>query len=88
LIKVKSQKKNDGIAVWPNPVNDFLNFSIPESTEGDVLLDVLNLSGVSVIIAKINSSVTSLNCSRLSSGFYYLRAKKGESNYFGKFVKS
>ncbi len=71
----------ENIAVYPNPVNTHLNIEFAELTE-EVDLYVYNLMGQIVLQQKMNGSTIQIDCSGMQAGFYTLKIKDINGNYF------
>jgi aryl-phospho-beta-D-glucosidase BglC (GH1 family) len=70
----KNQVKDNQFAVYPNPVSDKLNFSVPEGFT-KYTAQIFDLTGKQYSITKIDSNETtnSIDTNNLSDGVYVLR---------------
>ena len=84
----KKNVENNGITVYPNPVNDKLYISLPDFHENGVVR-VFDLYGnvIGAYPISSNSSTQVLNVNNLIKGVYFYTIKTSTSNYKGKFVK-
>jgi Secretion system C-terminal sorting domain len=71
------------VTVSPNPVSDFLNIQLPESTSSPLDVQVFDTQGRLVLLA--NEQV--LDVQKLAAGMYSLKVVVGERVFAGKFVK-
>ena len=62
--------KTSGIKLYPNPVNDQLNFISSENINS---ISILNLTGQEVLQSKINTTSGQVNVSALPKGIYILK---------------
>lgn len=62
--------KTSGIKLYPNPVNDQLNFISSENINS---ISILNLTGQEVLQSKMNSASGQVNVSALPKGIYILK---------------
>jgi hypothetical protein len=72
-------------SVYPNPVSDYINVSIPNNMS--FKYSVYSLTGKVLLKGKSDSNKTRINVSALRSGLYILKLKSGSSVYSTKFVK-
>ena len=71
--------------VFPNPVNDILNFNLKENCKS---IEILSLEGKSLSIENINGTTSKVNVANLTSGVYMFKLTndKGQVST-NKFVK-
>ncbi|MDR0688528.1 MAG: T9SS type A sorting domain-containing protein [Prevotellaceae bacterium] len=76
------------LSVYPNPVRDELNLSLPDELRGvsPALLEIFSLSGQRVHCEPLTSNV--VNVSRLPQGIYFIRLSQGANSGYAKIVKS
>lgn len=84
LIGVNEIGERQELLLYPNPVNDVLNISLPQGEFYDVM--VYDAVGRQVIRTNSNG-LTKLDVSSLESGAYFILATDGEISYTGKFIK-
>lgn len=76
------------INVYPNPVNEILNFTLFGEIKYSALLQILNLEGEVMIEQKIlNSGRNPINMSQLPNGIYLCRYNNGAVITTEKIVK-
>jgi hypothetical protein len=76
-----------GINIFPNPADDQLNVSV-EGVDNRSEIKVYNLMGKLVMQQQGNGdSITQLNISKLSAGFYLVNVSDGKVTRSAKFVK-
>ncbi|HMC96172.1 MAG TPA: T9SS type A sorting domain-containing protein, partial [Flavobacteriales bacterium] len=82
----------DQLATWPNPVTDELNIQLTSSLRGSVNLDILDLSGRTVLagnrMLSNGSNRLSLPTGDLNPGMYLLRIGNGSEAQVLRFVKT
>ncbi len=78
---IQSPNKED-IAIYPNPVSDFLYINNSEDVKR---IDILNSSGT--IVKGINNRQSEINCKEINSGFYFLQITTPKDKKVFKFIK-
>ncbi len=83
---------NNNVMVWPNPVNDILNFSYSTYSDSNSIINLYDLNG-RVIYNKTKKSVNNIindniDISKLSSGLYILSIRHGKSIIRKKIIKN
>ena len=73
------------IRLYPNPVKDVLTISMPNSDTG--VIELYNILGEKVLVAKLTSSNSSLNLSELKSGIYLATINTSSNSTTKKIVK-
>lgn len=73
-----------GLKIYPNPVKDVLNISLPQSGYYDIV--VYDAVGRQILKSGGNNLV-GLKVSSLESGAYFIMATDGKESYSGKFIK-
>ena len=82
----KNEKK---LSVYPNPCKDYLTIENQSFTADDYLLEILDLSGRSLIKQPIYlSTIDRVDVSSLESGIYVLRINNQEFLFNTLFVKN
>jgi hypothetical protein len=71
----------ENIGVYPNPTSTNLNIEFADIKE-EVELYVYNLMGQIVLQQKMNETITQIDCSGLQAGYYMLKIKSLNENYF------
>jgi hypothetical protein len=82
--------EQNGIVVYPNPVqDDNINISIA-SLKSDVqsTIEVLDNSGKVLVQQKVTAALTSINISAYSAGIYYIRVMAGKEQLYYKITKA
>jgi hypothetical protein len=72
------------IALWPNPVNDILNYNSKEIIE---LILIHDSRGKLIWSEKVNSKEGRINLTPISKGIYFTSFIKREKISINKFVK-
>ena len=85
------EQLNGDFRLFPNPCNDVLNISLPDSCKGkSVLISISNIQGQIVLQKEFNDSATStslqLKISDLNSGSYLLQVVDGPAISEARFV--
>lgn len=70
------------VSVYPNPVNNVLNFTINNNSDNTVF-EIIDLNGRKVFEGHTNGTNESVNVETLSSGMYILKVNQA----FAKFIK-
>lgn len=83
---------NKNLMIWPNPVNDILNFSFLSSSDSDAIINLYDSRG-RVVYKRTKESINNnisdnIDISNLSSGFYILSIRHGESIVRKKIIKN
>jgi hypothetical protein len=77
---------NFTINLFPNPAGDRLNVSV-EGVQKKTAIKVYNLMGKLVMQQESGNTITQLNVSKLSAGFYLVHVNDGNETRSAKFVK-
>ena len=92
LTGVTEEPEQEELATWPNPVSDELNIQLTSSMRGRVNMDVIDLSGRTVLagsnILTSGPNRLSLPTSELTPGMYMLRIGNGNDARTIRFVKT
>jgi hypothetical protein len=78
-------KLNDLVSVYPNPFNSQL--SVRNGSASDLKINVLDVTGKTIISQQSNSEVIELNTAELSNGIYFVRIMSGDLVATYKIVK-
>ncbi|MEO8590453.1 MAG: T9SS type A sorting domain-containing protein [Flavobacteriales bacterium] len=82
----------DELATWPNPVTDELNIQLTSSLRGSVNVDILDLSGRTVLagnhMLSNGANRLSMPTGDLNPGMYLLRIGNGSEAQVLRFVKT
>ncbi len=76
--------------IYPNPVNNQLNISLDFARPVMLMVSITDLTGKVLMSFNRNaasSETIRLDLTDLSRGFYFLRIRSGNDNYFQKFIK-
>ena len=86
-IKSVDVKSIEGITLWPNPVENFLNIQIENNSKGNVMISILSLDG-KVLFNKIISDIMSeIDLSFLNNGIYLIKVKTDNKVICKKIIK-
>ncbi len=88
LVGAKETTNQEKLSVFPNPVEDMVNFTLPESLN-EYNFEVSDLTG-RVVIKKsdmLNSGLNSLNISSLPHGIYFIHVIGRDKEYSAKMLK-
>ena len=78
---------NKQLQIYPNPVNDILNFNL-QNTDEILNYSILNSTGQIVMSGSwSNEGISAINIEMLKSGIYFLSIKTSTEVYYNKFVK-
>jgi hypothetical protein len=90
IVRVGSPKTNAELAVYPNPVKDLLQLSIPSSKQQDISVLVYDMSGAllktSRFSIKEGNNMIQIPSSSWKSGVYMVNVKMDNANLWQKFV--
>ncbi len=84
------QPKTESLDIFPNPVTDFLNVSLPDHLRGNFTVSIYNFSGQAVSgqnISDINQNHIKIDVSALSRGLYLLVITNVDGTRSVKFEK-
>ncbi len=74
------------VNAYPNPVNDYINVSLPGVV--NTIAYVYDLNGREVLNKTVNKTAKfKLDVSKLSPGYYVIKVQNGHNRYVAKFVK-
>ncbi|MDY0089335.1 MAG: T9SS type A sorting domain-containing protein [Flavobacteriaceae bacterium] len=80
-LDVKDYYSGNPLKIYPNPVNNILNFDILASLNNE-FAEIFDITGKKILVEKLNGS--SINVSSLSNGIYILKI----GNQRNKFIKN
>ena len=75
--------KKDGITIYPNPANDFVNINIENS--GDI--EIYDMSGILILNKSVSAGITNLNIGNFNSGIYVIKYKCAEFQIITRLIK-
>ncbi len=78
--------KNKGVSLYPNPANDYLHIDIPPESNGQMKVQIFDLTGKLVLQEK-KFSGDELEIGQLAPGLYILLMENEGRVYRAKFVK-
>jgi hypothetical protein len=81
---------NHGVLIYPNPVQKVANVSLTTEWNGEVVFEIVDLSGRQHITQVADTRVSrdiSINVTKLTKGFYILHAVSGEQRTSMKLIK-
>ena len=64
--------ENSGIKLYPVPVINMLNVSLPFTLNNTILL-IYNINGVEIYSTNITDSITEIDMSNFSPGIYFIK---------------
>jgi hypothetical protein len=73
--------------IYPNPVSDIINITLPAELSVQTTVNIFNLLGEKVLSDEYNSDNIALNVSNLNSGIYFIQVSSGGQIYVSKFQK-
>jgi aminopeptidase N len=91
VVGLKSNTKETGLNLMPNPVDDVLTMSLPDyETFSNAHILVSDNKGFEVIKTDVNTNQNCclLNVKKLKSGMYYLVIENNKKRYIARFIKS
>lgn len=68
------------LEIYPNPVKEMLKINLGNSVQGNLYLEIMNITGQRIYAQQLNiqgSSQTEINVQQLHSGIYFLRITNG-----------
>jgi aminopeptidase YwaD len=81
----ENMKLSEKLVVYPNPVENGLNFNMPEGIE-EYDLRITDASG-RVLLSKNGNTMEQLDVTMLKSGSYYLIVRANDKFYTANFTK-
>ena len=75
------------VYLYPNPANSILNLQLPDAQRMPESYRIINSLGQEVGAGYIDSTLQTIDISRLSSGMYFVRLAKGSDAQTLKFIK-
>jgi len=78
---------SQAILLSPNPVSDILNIKLDKKTKKSDFVEIVNLSGQTILTQKMESNELSLNVSKLSPGIYIVQTYVSGVMRKQKFIK-
>lgn len=78
------------LSVYPNPVNEILNVTLPEQASGNVEVKVFDITGKNLqmsVESDAKQKVISIDTKGLKKGTYVVRVRTGGKLYSQKFIK-
>ena len=91
VVGLKSNQKETGLNLAPNPVDDVLTITLPDSENFlNAVVLITDNKGFEVIKTPINNYQNKLlvNVKKLNPGIYYLVIENGKKRYTARFIKS
>jgi len=76
----------DAVKIYPNPVIDVLNISIPGKVNNGTI-KVVDARGVVITDQKVTNNLQHINVSKLAKGVYLLKVNNNGTDSILKFVK-
>ncbi|WP_196888971.1 T9SS type A sorting domain-containing protein [Aureivirga sp. CE67] len=80
-----SELEIEGLKIYPNPVNDILNFTSKEKIQS---MKIKNILGKVIFEEKLNKTNGTINVSGLNDGIYFLLIKSGNKINTVKILKN
>ena len=75
------------LKIYPNPVNDYVNVSVPGNVDRQSLLNIFDARGMLVRTINMTNNLQRINVADLPKGVYIIKLNKGEGNLSSKFVR-
>jgi hypothetical protein len=79
--------KAEGLKVYPNPVTDVINVSLPSNASKQAILNIVDARGAVVSKVIMNSTLQRINVAHLPKGIYIIQLQTDKGNLSSKFVK-
>lgn len=80
------QFNNDGILVYPNPVNEVVTFSFPSNANSREI-SIYNNLGQEILVFNSNNSLQEISLQSLESGIYFYKINTANKTFTGKLLK-
>ncbi|OBX23682.1 T9SS type A sorting domain-containing protein [Bizionia sp. APA-3] len=71
-MSVEELVESESVKIYPNPVTDFVNISIPDNNE-NIRVTIYSATGKQVGNYTMNNALRNLDLSHLSSGMYLVQ---------------
>jgi aminopeptidase N len=91
VVGLKSNQKETGLNLAPNPVDDVLTITLPDSENFlNAVVLITDNKGFEVIKISVNNNQNKhlVNIKKLTPGIYYLVIENGKKRYTARFIKS
>ncbi|MFN8252376.1 MAG: M4 family metallopeptidase [Ferruginibacter sp.] len=75
------------LRVYPNPVTDVMNISVPGAIDAKAILKVVDVNGKLVLQQQITSNIQAVNIAKLPQGVYLVKVENGGNVITSKIVK-
>ena len=86
-LSIRDEDK-DWIRIFPNPVNDVLNISLPENINGKATISILDILGKEIQKTSFAAvSELSISTTSLASGIYFIKLKLDAEVYVKKILR-
>ena len=80
---IQTPKSNGEMYIYPNPVNDFFNVSMPE----DGQLQIFNVSGQLLHFQRLEKGISTIQVNDYAKGMYIVRIKSDSKIVTGRLIK-
>ncbi|OIP84513.1 MAG: hypothetical protein AUK44_02305 [Porphyromonadaceae bacterium CG2_30_38_12] len=84
---IHSINSSRGILIWPNPVGNILNIETENPDMQFNQIQIVNLSGTTILSSKFDINNTKINVSSISSGIYIMQISSSEGLLKQLFIK-
>jgi len=76
---------NNGVLIYPNPTNDYLN--ITGDFGNEIQVEISDISGKVIRLLSSSDSITRINVQGMSAGVYFIRITDGDKSVVKKIIK-
>lgn len=84
---INTVKSSESILFWPNPVGNFLNIKAVNTDDKFNKIEIVNLSGSTILSSKIDNNTNGINVSSISSGVYIMQISSSKGLLKQLFIK-
>lgn len=84
---IKSIKSQNCNFLWPNPVKSILNIKTDNQSQHFNQLEIVNLSGVTILSKKIENDIAKIDVSSFPTGIYIMQISSRDGLYKQLFIK-
>ena len=87
-VSIENNKSNitDNIFVYPNPANNLLNIIIPNEENTQIMIELININGQTIIQEQFYSNKMQLNIPEKLSGLYFVKITYNNNQVIKKII--
>jgi hypothetical protein len=78
---------NNGIQVYPNPVNNTMEIRLPSGENGNTEIELYSADGRIMQTRQASAEKLNIDTENLASGVYFIKARSNNTTFFKKIIK-